>query len=278
MKKFLIGFVVLVLIVIWSVLAIYPDWLWFHNLGFFSVFQTMILSKFGFGIVVWVVLIIILSLNLYLAQRLNTGSDKGTDFKDEGGYLSQIGISGKTFNYLLMGFVLLVSFILATKGAAEWDMVLRYLYQSPFGNTDPIFNRDIGFYVFSLPFYLLIQNGLLVFVTFAGLLAIVWYLKVGLLQIIDEYVQAEGKPTSLPKITIAPKAKKHLIFLVGVIVILLAWGFHLKVYDVLYSRQGPAFGASFTDVHIKIWAYRIMIIASLGLAVILFMSAFNPRT
>jgi len=64
----------------------------------------------------------------------------------------------------------------------------------------------------------------------------------------------------------------------GIIVLLLAWGFYLKMYGVLYSTQGPAFGASYTDVHVKVPAYKGMIIVSLGLAVVLFLNVFKPRT
>lgn len=277
MKKLLIGIAFFILLFLWSILSFYPDWLWFENLGFFPVFWTMIKSKFGFGLVVWALLILVLAINILIAQRSKPGSTTEGAFSDEGGYLAQIGISGKTFNYLLIGFILIVSFIIAQKGSAEWDMVLRYLYQVPFGTADPIFNRDIGFYIFSLPFYRLIQNGLVIFLIFAGLLTLVWYLKVGLLQIIGEFAQAEGTPPSFPKIILAPEAKKHIIFLVGIIVLLLGWGYYLKGYELLYSTQGTAFGASFTDIHTKIWAYRILIIASLVLAVILISDSFKPR-
>ncbi|MBW2317655.1 MAG: UPF0182 family protein [Deltaproteobacteria bacterium] len=103
------------------------------------------------------------------------------------------------------------------------------------------------------------------------------YLKDGALQIEGEFGQAEGVPASLPKITIAPKAKQHLIFLGGIIVLLLAWGYHLKVYGLLYSTQGPAFGASYVDIHIKALAYKVLIIVSLGFAFVLFFSAFKFR-
>ena len=157
-------------------------------------------------------------------------------------------------------------------------MVLRYLYQEPFGHIDPIFDKDIGFYVFSLPFFNFIRDGLLLLIIFAGGLTVIWYLKDGALQIIGDLVQIEGKPPTLPKIAISPKAKKHLIFLGGLIALLLAWGFHLKMYELLYSTQGPAFGASYTDVHIKAWAYKGLILVSLALAVVLFMNATKPRT
>ena len=168
--------------------------------------------------------------------------------------------------------------MVASKGSYQWDMVLRFLKQQPFGSTDPIFNKDIGFYIFSLPFYLFVRNGLLVLIVLAGLVTMGWYLKNGALQIEGDFGQAEGPPTSLPKITIAPSARKHLIFLGGIIVLLLAWGYHLKVYGLLYSTQGPAFGASYTDVHIKILAYRLLIIVSLAFALVLFYNAFKFRT
>ena len=109
----------------------------------------------------------------------------------------------------------------------------------------------------------------------SGLVTAGWYLKNGALQIEGEFSQTQGAPPSMPKITVAPKAKQHLIFLGGILVILLAWGFHLKIYELLYSTQGPAFGASYTDVHIKILAYRFLIIVSLGFAVVVFLNAFK---
>ena len=273
----LIGLGLFVFILLWSVVSIYPDWLWFENLNFSPVFWTMLLSKIGFGFVVWLTLVVILFVNLYVATRLKPGSASGMVFKDGGGYFSQLGLSGNTLSLLLTGLILLVSFFIATKGSYQWDMVLRYIYQQPFGSTDPIFNKDIGFYVFSLPFHLLVQNGLLIFLILSGLLSIGWYLKDEASQIISGFVQAEGAPISLPKITISLKAKRHLIFLGGIIALLLAWGFRLKMYGLLYSTQGPAFGASYTDVHIKVLAYKVLIVVSLGLAIMLFVNFFRPR-
>jgi len=277
-KKFIIGLGLAVVLLLWSGVSIYADWLWFENLNFSPVFWTMLLSKFGFGSVLWLFLILIISLNLYAAKRLSQGNGRGMAFKDEDGYFSQLGLSGRTVNSLLIAFILIISFIIASKSSLQWDVVLRYLYQQPFGRSDPVFNRDIGFYVFSLPFYILIRNQLLVFFLFAGLITITWYLKDGAVQVIEEFSSAEGKPVSLPKITIALKAKKHLVFLGGIIVLLLAWGFYLKMYGLLYSTQGPAFGASYTDVHVKILAYKALIIVSIGLALILFLNVFKFRT
>jgi uncharacterized membrane protein (UPF0182 family) len=276
-KKILIGFGILVLLLLWLVLSIYPDWLWFEKLMFSSVFWTMLLSKFGFGLGVWLVFILIISLNLYVANRLGPGSTQRMAFRADGGYLAQLGLSGRTGSILFMVIILLVSVVIASKGSYQWDMFLRYAYQQPFGSTDPIFHRDIGFYVFSLPFYLFVQNGLLVLFVLGGLLTMGWYLKEGGLQVIGDLTQAEGRPMSVPQVTIAPAVKKHLLFLAGIVALLLAWGYHLKVYTLLYSTYGPAFGASYTDVHIKVLGYRILIIFSMALAVLLFYNTRQPR-
>ncbi len=278
-KKFIIiGVGIIVVLLLWSGISIYPDYLWFENLGFSPVFWTMLLSKFGFGSLIWLLLILLISANLYAAKRLNPGEGRGLVLKAADGYVSQLGLSSRGLNSLLIAFILFLSFIVASKGSYQWDMVLRYLNQQPFGTTDPIFNKDIGFYLFSLPFYVYVRNGLLVLIVLAGLVTVGWYLKNGALQVEGDFGQAEGPPTSLPKITIAAKARKHLIFLGGIIVLLLAWGYHLKVYGLLYSTQGPAFGASYTDVHIKILAYRLLIIVSLGFALVLFYNAFKFKT
>jgi len=276
-KKLIIGFGVFIVVLLWLIVSIGPDWLWFENLRYSSVFWTMLLSKFGFGAAVWLVFILILFFNLYAANRLSQGSGPKMDFKADGGYFARLGLSGKSTSLLFIVVMLLISLVVASKGSYQWDMFLRYLFQQPFGNTDPIFAKDIGFYVFSLPFYLFIQNGLLILFILVGLLTMGWYLKEGALQVIGDFTQAEGRPVSVPKVTIALKAKKHLIFLAGIVVLLLAWGYHLKIYKLLYSTQGPAFGASYTDIHIKVWAYWVLIAFSLGLAIVFFLNVVKPR-
>ena len=278
-KKILIwlGLVVFLLVLLWSGASFYPDWLWFKNLGYSPVFWTLLLSKFGLGSVVWLVFIAIMILNLIIANRLKPSGAAATSIKYEGGTLFQLSLSGKTVNLIIIGFFLIASFLIASKGAYRWDTVLLYFNQEPFGSTDPIFNKDIGFFIFSLPFYIFLQKGLLTFFFIAGLVMVWWYLKDAIMKIIDEFSQAEGKPPVLTKFVIEPNARKHLLFLCAIIFILLAWGYYLKVFNLLYSTAGAAFGAGYTDVNVRILAYRILIFASLGLAAVFFLDIFKPR-
>jgi len=241
------------------------------------VFWTMLLSKFGFGLVAWLLLALIIGINIYAANRLTPRIGTGGNFKVADDYVSQFGLSPATLKTLVIAFILYLTFFIASKSSTQWDLLLRYLYQQPFGSTDPVFNRDIGFYLFSLPFYTFIQKGLLILFVVAALATMGWYLKKGALKIEGDFSQDQGTPPALPKITLAEPVKKHLIFLGGIVVLLLAWAYRLKMFELLYSTQGPAFGASYTDVNIKVLAYKVIILVSIGFAVILFINAFKFR-
>ena len=206
-----------------------------------------------------------------MAQRLQPGDDQKTTV------IGGMPVSGRTLNILILAAILVVSFVIASRGSDQWNMVLSYLNQQPFGDTDPVFSRDIGFYVFSLPFYVFVREELLVLLLFAGLVSFIWYIKEGGLQIVGDFLVSEDKPLSMPKINFSEKVGKHFLVLGAILVLLIAWGYHLKVYGLLYSTQGPAFGASYTDINIKIPAYRILIAISFLWCLFLAYSAFRPK-
>ena len=65
---------------------------------------------------------------------------------------------------LLKAAVVLISagiaLVFATGFYSEWDTYLRFRYGGSFGVSDPLFGVDVGFYVFRLPFYVLLQSSL----------------------------------------------------------------------------------------------------------------------
>ena len=101
-KLILIGCGLIAILLLWSGISIYPDWLWFGNLGFSPVFWTMLLSKFGFGFLIGLILILIISLNLYVASRLNPGRRSGLGIKAADDYIAQLGLSSGALNSLLI--------------------------------------------------------------------------------------------------------------------------------------------------------------------------------
>ena len=176
----------------------------------------MLLSKFGFGLIIWVLLIIIISLNLYIASRLNPSRGAGLGIKAADDYVAQLGLSGRSLNSLLIALILILSFYIASKGSYQWAFAPALSVSATFWQHGSYFlPGTLVFYVFSLPFYMFARDGLFVLFVMSGLVTAGWYLKNGALQIEGEFSQTQGAPPSLPKITVAPKAKQHLIFLGG---------------------------------------------------------------
>ncbi len=270
LKRLLILLAILAIIFVGAIIAVYPNWLWFKNLGFDPVFWTMIVARFGLAAVIWLVMIVLLAVNLYIAQRLTpAGGQRPT------AEIAGFPISSNTLDNLILAAMLVVSFFIASRASEQWNMILSYLNQQPFGTNDPIFNKDIGFYVFSLPFYLFVREQLLILLLFAGLVAVIWYIKDGGVQFIGEVLLADDRPASIPKVKIAEKVGNHLLVLAGIMVLLVALGYHLKAYGLLYSTQGPAFGASYTDVHVRIPVFRVLTVLSVLWSLFLIYNAFR---
>ncbi|MBW1826427.1 MAG: UPF0182 family protein [Deltaproteobacteria bacterium] len=101
-KLIIIGIGFVGVLLLWIGISIYPDWLWFENLGFSPVFWTILLSKFGFGLMVWLLLALIIGMNIYAANRLNPSIGKGGNFKVADDYVSQSGLSTATLKTLVI--------------------------------------------------------------------------------------------------------------------------------------------------------------------------------
>jgi len=88
MKKFNLGFFILAVFLLWtliqSLVSLYPTYLWFGNLGFTQVFWVNIWAKFLTGIVFGAVCLLIISINILIAQKLTknikTAERKGPEF------------------------------------------------------------------------------------------------------------------------------------------------------------------------------------------------------
>jgi uncharacterized protein len=214
---------------------LYTDWLWFKEVGFTQVFATRLALNgwlfIGLGAAVFVVLFA----NLSLAAR-TAPPDVYWELED------QLGLPGRAIleplvRRLLLPVVSVIAFFSGVRGAAAWDTILQYLYSSGFGRVDPLFGRDLGFYLFVLPFWRLLYGWAMTLVTGTLVLtAAVYVLQRSLV------LTARG-----PRL--ASGARTHLLGLGAVLLGLRAVGFWLDRYELLYSPRGLVFGASYTDVN-----------------------------
>src|SRR5262249_48258 len=154
----------------------------------------------------------------------------------------QLGLPGRAIleplvRRLLLPVISLIAFFAAVRGTAAWEALLLYMNAQPFGRVDPLFGRDLGFYVFELRFWRLLYGWATALVVGTmALTAAVYVLQRSLV------LTARG-----PRL--AAGARTHLLALGAAFLALRAVGFWLDRYELMYSPRGLVFGASYTDVH-----------------------------
>jgi uncharacterized protein len=232
---------------------------WFDAIRFSEVFWT----RLTWQILAWVVTFGLYTLflwgNYQIAMRW-AGEETFRFFED-----SKLGAYAETFlNYLALGVIFLISLIAATVSASDWETLLKYLHPTDFGSRDPIFQQDLSFYIFSLPLYEDVRNWLLVlFVCGLALSALVYALK-------GKITLEWGWGNIL-----TGKVKTHGSLLLAGISALIAWGFWLERYQMLYAPGGVVFGAGYTAVHAQLFAYQMMSFLALAVAVLFVFSIWQ---
>jgi len=237
----------------------YTDWLWFGEVGYLRVFWVPFLSRVLVTAVVggafW--LLCFANFRLVLRARRNGVVDmvgQGRSFRRARPRLWGAGPWG----WLLA----VVAFVVGLSASKEWVMFQQFLHATAFGVTDPLFGRDVGFYVFRLPVYRFVASGL-----FAWLVLITAGAVVG-------YASIYGR-LMLRGVWLAPTGvRTHLSVLVGAAVLIRGVGFWLDAFGLLYSTRGPAFGASFADVHAVLPALRILTLLFLACGGLLIANAW----
>jgi len=165
--------------------------------------------------------------------------------------------------FWLKTFALLISLFFAITIAFNWTKVLPFLNAVPFENSDPLFNRNISFYIFSLPIWELLNFWL-------GGLFLYSLLAVSLLYIGSGNSISNGKfpGFSYPQL-------RHLYNLGGMVLLTLSFRHGLARFELLYSQRGVIHGASYTDINVQLPVETVLSIVAAVTAVWLFWHALT---
>jgi len=245
----ILGLCLLLFLVLGKVADIWGEGLWFQGLGYSSLFWTMLLARILTGLGLGVVFFLVLGVNVYLARKIGHPKKQWElSVRRQGmGSVETIPIRPEYVNRLLLvGCLILSIFMGLWPAATRWDELLCFWYQTPFSRLDPIFHRDIGFFVFSYPVMVFLQKWF--FYTLLITTALVGYV----------YSKDGEMRLKLTDFMCTRRAKAHLSILASLILILFAWDKRLKMLGLLYSQRGVVFGASYTDMHAQLIAYWII--------------------
>jgi hypothetical protein len=161
--------------------------------------------------------------------------------------------------------VTLIAFGSGLRASAHWETLLAYLNAEPFGAVDPLFGRDLGFFLFTLPFWRLLYGWGMTLVGATIVLTFVLYVLQRSLVL----------TTRGPRL--AAGARSHLLVLAAALLLFRAVGFWLDRFELVYSPRGIVFGATYTDTHASLPALGILAILSVLCAAACVVQIGRPR-
>ncbi|MBN3877899.1 MULTISPECIES: UPF0182 family protein [unclassified Nostoc] len=164
--------------------------------------------------------------------------------------------------FLLTAIAILFSPIFAFIIFRHWPKVLQYFHPTLFNSTEPLFGRDISFYVFSLPFWELVELWLM------GL-CLYGFVAVTLTYLLSADSLSQGIFPGF-----SPQQQRHLFGMGGLLMLVVALSYWLSRYELVYSSRGVSYGASYTDVTAQLPAYTVLCVAAVAIAFYLLWRTF----
>src|SRR5580693_3592908 len=235
----------------------YVDWLWFGELGYRSVFTTVLFTRLVVFLVAGVLVGGVVFAALALAYRTRPVFVPSSTNDPVARYRAVVMSRLRVFG---IGIPIAIGLLAGIVGQSYWVNVQLFLHGGDFGVNDPQFGKDLGFYAFDLPFYRLILSYMFValFLAFvANLLA--HYVFGG--------IRLSGRTGALSR-----SARIQLISLIGALVLLKAVAYWLDRYELLsHTRAGKPFtGAGYTDINAVLPAKLILLAIALICAAAVF--------
>lgn len=225
------------------------DYYWFQEIEFTSFFVKSLCVKFELGIVTGTFVWLVLFLNLWIARKISKRalviieSDATVTSPRP---LPQLAELKPFIESLLFLLTFVVAFFVANWAASHWETMLKFLNGVPFGSKDPLFHRDIAFYIFSLPFYRFLYHAFLTACCFSLFSVLLLYL------FNNRIYFMEGK------IKMAEDSSAHLSVLLGILFLLISFHFHLKSFDLLFSQRELFPGPGYADIHALLPALKVL--------------------
>jgi uncharacterized protein len=167
---------------------------------------------------------------------------------------------------LLNAIALLLSATMGLVLSGHWANILQYLRPTAFNRSEPLFNRDISFFIFTLPIWRLLEFWLVGLCLYGSIAVALTYLHSG-----DSLSQGRFRGFSRPQ-------QQHLLVLASCLMLVIAFSYRLSRYELLYSTRGVAYGASYTDIAIQLPGYTLLSIFGVAIAILLLGRAISKPT
>ncbi len=286
--SFAVMVIVVILVLLIGCAGFFTNWMWFDSLGYEKVFWTKFLSQLEIGVPVFLAAMLLVRIYLKSLKKHYFIEIESHEIPDE-----------KRLNKISWGMSVVFGLLVGlTAGASTWMDFRQFANATSFGLKDPIFHLDISFYVFKLSFLTKANNIVLGIVVGVVIITLLYY---GILMMVRTPDMFEWEPeepedpetsgeNAIPftrKNRKKPSEKRTLdlnnsnmsqllhiasgkLTLLGIVFyMMVAMDFLMRQFDLLHVHTGAVYGAGFTDVNVKLWVYRLIMVLSIVGAVTL---------
>ena len=216
----------------------YTDWLFFVETGFSSVFVTKLYAQTGIGMLFGLFMFAFLVPNLLYANRASF--PYAGDYIEAGTIRLQRGQTLPLVKPVGVLIAAVLALLVGQFGAMQWEHVLLFINRVSVGTIDPVIGKDIGFYLFSLPLLEMLRVYLNLMLLATILVTLVVYFIRG------------GIALTLRGLVVADQVRRHLAVLLVLFSCVIAAGFYLEGFGLLYGNKGAFFGAGYVDVNVRL--------------------------
>lgn len=250
----ILGAIVAVFVSARSVSNFYVDVLWFDALGRTDVFWGVLGAKVLLAAVFTLAAAAFVWVNLWVVERIAPAVvAPGPDRSAIAAYRQLV--ARRTWLVRLV-VAAVVGAMVGLPASAQWADWLRFRNAATVGVADPLFARDVGFYMFRLPFLEFVVGWTFATLVLVGLVVAGFHYVAGGIQL-----RVQGQ-------RVTPAAKAHLSVIFALVSLVRAGGYWLDRFDLTRSTRGVVQGATYTDVTAQLPATNLMILVSLAVAVL----------
>lgn len=244
---------------------------WFKEVGYLSIYFTKIVAVFKLMIPMFLISFIGIWI-YYKSLRLSIIKFKKVVEVNA----RKTIIERKVFLIINTIISFIISYVFSS---TYWYRILQFTNSVKFNVKDPIFSLDVSFYIFKLP---LIESIYTEVVTLLILLVIVTLVTYFMLSAKDRIYSRKNFRNKFSNVSIFNNgltrfAGKQLAIVSFLIMICVSLGYILKAINLVYSSRGVAFGASYTDTHITLLFYKVIVVVALIAAIIIFWSVITSK-
>jgi uncharacterized protein len=232
-----------------GIAGFYTDYLWFQALDLTGVWTGILGARIALAVIFMALFFLLMWVNLWFADRV-APRFRPTGPEEE--LLERYhDVVGERAGLVRVGVAALFALIAGAGTAGQWESWILFTNSQEWGMTDPLFDTDIGFYVFELPFLSFVVNWLFgSLVTIFLITAAAHYLNGGI------RVRTTGERAT-------PAVKGHLSVLLAVMALVRAVGYWFDRYELTLSTRGHVDGALYTDVNAQLPALHLLLLISI---------------